>query len=118
MQWLVNEKEDGSNPIRGHLMPVTSGLEYTAATDGSGSYTLTRVTRNGRALDESAVYSVVMLGDLSFIESSYYCNCPMPEDLAEKLEALDMAGYQVLVSALEGGKQLKRPTDYVTIRSR
>ena len=99
-------------------MPVTSGLEYTAATDGSGSYTLTRVTRNGRALDESAVYSVVMLGDLSFIESSYYCNCPMPEDLAEKLEALDMAGYQVLVSALEGGKQLKRPTDYVTIRSR
>ena len=118
MQWLVNEKEDGSNPIRGHLMPVTSGLEYTVAADGTGSYTLTRVTRNGRALDENAVYSVVMLGDLSFIESSYYCNCPMPQDLADKLETTDMAGYQVLVSGLEGGKQLKRPTDYVTIRRR
>ena len=99
-------------------MPVTSGLEYTVAADGTGSYTLTRVTRNGRALDENAVYSVVMLGDLSFIESSYYCNCPMPQDLADKLETTDMAGYQVLVSGLEGGKQLKRPTDYVTIRRR
>ena len=111
-------KEDGSNPIRGGLMPVTSGLEYTVTTDGTGAYTLTRVTRNGRELDENAVYSVLMLGDLNFIEASYYCNCPMPQNLLDKLTSDKQLGYELLVSALSGGNQLKKPSDYVTIRSR
>ena len=118
MQWLVDVKEDGSNPIRGGLMPVTSGLEYTVTTDGTGAYTLTRVTRNGRELDENAVYSVLMLGDLNFIEASYYCNCPMPQNLLDKLTSDKQLGYELLVSALSGGNQLKKPSDYVTIRSR
>ena len=118
MQWLVNVKEDGSNPIRGSRMPVTSGLEYTAATDGTGAYTLTRVTRNGRGLEEDAVYSVLMLGDLNYIEASYYCNCPMPQTLSDKLQPEDPLGCEVLVSALRGGNQLKKPSDYVTLRNR
>ena len=118
MQWLVDVKEEGSNPIRGGLMPVTSGLEYTVTTDGTGAYTLTRVTRNGRELDENAVYSVLMLGDLNFIEASYYCNCPMPQNLLDKLTSDKQLGYELLVSALSGGNQLKKPSDYVTIRSR
>ena len=118
MQWLVNVKEDGSNPIRGGLMPVTSGLEYTVTTDGTGLYTLTRLTRNGRTLDEDAVYSVLLLGDLNYIEASYYCNCPMPRTLADKLVYEGKLGYTLLVSALEGGRQLEKPTDYVTIRSK
>ena len=118
LQWLENVKEDGSNPIRGGLMPVTCGLEYTVTTDGPGAYTLTRVTRNGRDLDEDAVYSVLMLGDLNFIEASYYCNCPMPQNLLDKLTPEKQLGYEVLVSALNGGHQLEKPSDYVTIRSR
>ena len=44
----------------------------------------------------------------------------MPEGLADKLTAEpdDVYGYTLLVSALDGGKQLEGPTDYVTIRSR
>lgn len=118
MGWLVNRKEDGSDPIRGSLMPVTGGLEYTVATDGTNGYTLTRVTRNGRTLDENAVYSVLLLGDLNYIEASYYCNCPMPQNLSDKLTQDSRVGYELLVSALEGGRQLEKPTDYVTIRSR
>ncbi|MDO5546649.1 MAG: hypothetical protein Q4F81_12685 [Eubacteriales bacterium] len=118
MQWLVNVKEDGSNPIRGGLMPVTSALEYTVATDGTGEYTLTRVTRDGRSLDEDAVYSVLLLGDLNYIEASYYCNCPIPQNLADKLVYEGKKGYTLLTAALKGGNQLEKPTDYVTIRSR
>ena len=99
-------------------MPVTSGLEYTVTTDGTGLYTLTRLTRNGRTLDEDAVYSVLLLGDLNYIEASYYCNCPMPRTLADKLVYEGKLGYTLLVSALEGGRQLEKPTDYVTIRSK
>ena len=106
--------------MRGGLLPVTSGLEYTVFTDNPDRYTLTRLTRGGRNLDADAVYSVLLLGDLNYIEASYYCGCPMPEGLADKLTAEpdDVFGYTLLVSALDSGKQLENPTDYVTIRSR
>ena len=44
----------------------------------------------------------------------------MPDSLSDKLTAEpdDMFGYTLLVSALDGGNQLERPTDYVAIRSR
>ena len=118
MQWLVNVKEDGSNPVRAGLLPVTSGLEYTVVTDGRGAYSLTRLTRDDRELDENGVYSVLLLGDLNFLEASYYCNCPMPGSLADKLAAEDTKAYELLVSALDGGRQLEKPGDYVTIRNR
>ena len=120
MGWLINGREDGTSPVRGDLLPVTSGLEYTVFNNSADRYTLTRLTRGGRDLDEGAVYSVLLLGDLNYIEASYYCGCPMPEGLADKLTAEpdDVFGYTLLVSALEGGKQLESPTDYVTIRSR
>ena len=120
LEWLVNGKEDGASPVRGGLLPVTSGLEYTVFTDNTDAYTLTRVTRDGKNLDKDAVYSVLLLGDLNYIEASYYCGCPMPDSLSDKLTAEpdDMFGYTLLVSALDGGNQLERPTDYVAIRSR
>ena len=119
MDWLINVKEDGSNPIHHrNQMPVTSGLEYTVTETEKGKFTLGDITVNGKPVDDNATYTVLLVGADVYLEHPDFCNCPMPEDLAEKLEALDMAGYQVLVSALEGGKQLKRPTDYVTIRSR
>ena len=102
-------------------LPTTVNVadpSLTVTTDGTGAYTLTRVTRNGRELDENAVYSVLMLGDLNFIEASYYCNCPMPQNLLDKLTSDKQLGYELLVSALSGGNQLKKPSDYVTIRSR
>lgn len=120
MGWLVNGREDGASPVRSGLLPVTSGLEYTVFNNSADHYTLTRLTRDGRDLDEDAVYSVLLLGDLNYIEASYYCGCPMPEGLADKLTAEpdNVYGYTLLVSALDGGKQLESPTDYVTIRSR
>ncbi len=39
MDWLVNVKEDGSNPIQHrNLMPVTSGMEYTVTETERGKF--------------------------------------------------------------------------------
>ena len=48
MEWLVNVKEDGSNPIRHYNnMPVTSGMEYTVRDNGDGTYALESITYQG-----------------------------------------------------------------------
>ena len=117
MEWLVNQKEDGSNPIRhDNLLPVTSGMEYGIIDNGDGIYTLDNITINGAALDESAVYSVMMIGDDNYIEAPFYCNCPMPERLRENMVVMDTNVYTLLSSALEGGNQLEAPTAYVMIQ--
>lgn len=117
MEWLVNEKEDGSNPIRHkNLIPVTSGMEYSLTDNGDGTYTLGEITVNGRNLDGNAVYSVAMFGDNNYIEEAAYCNCPMPEDLKNKMEVMDINVYTLFNSALEGGNQLEAPAEYVTIQ--
>ena len=117
MQWLVNTKEDGSNPIRhGNLLPVTSGMEYTLKAGENGTYTLTDLRVNGKALDENGTYSVTMLGDNNFIIADYFCNCPMPQELNEKMEGTKENVGAHLVAALTGGKQLEAPTEYLTIQ--
>lgn len=117
MEWLVNEKEDGSNPIRHkNLIPVTSGMEYSLTDNGDGTYTLGEITVNGRNLDGNTVYSVAMFGDNNYIEEAAYCNCPMPEDLKNKMEVMDINVYTLFNSALEGGNQLEAPAEYMTIQ--
>lgn len=117
MEWLVNVKEDGSNPIRHrNLIPVTSGMEYKLTDNGDGTYTLGEITINGKKLDENAVYSVSMFGDDNYIEDPIYCNCPMPEILKDKMEIADTNVYTLFNEALAGGNQLETPTEYVTIR--
>ncbi|MGN0322960.1 MAG: extracellular solute-binding protein [Oliverpabstia sp.] len=117
MEWLVNVKKDGSNPIRHeNLIPVTSGMEYRLKDNGDGNYTLGEITINGSPLDENAVYSAAIFGDNYYIEEYAYCNCPMPEGLKDKMEIMDMNVYTLFNSALEGGKQLETPTEYVTIQ--
>ena len=117
MEWLVNVKEDGSNPIRHrNQMPVTSGMEYTLKAGENGSYTLTDLRVNGEALDENRTYSVTMLGDNNFIIADYFCNCPMPQELNEKMEGTKENVGAHLVAALTGGKQLEAPTEYLTIQ--
>ncbi|MCI7766570.1 MAG: extracellular solute-binding protein [Oscillospiraceae bacterium] len=116
MDWLVSVKEDGSDPIRHkNLIPVTSGMEYTMTDNGDGTDTLCEITVNGAPIDENAVYSVIMLGDNNYIEAPFYCNCPMPEELNEKMELTDLKASELLTSALEGGRQLEAPTEYLTI---
>lgn len=116
MEWLVNVKEDGSNPIRHkNLIPVTSGMEYSLKDNGDGTYTLDEITVNGRLLDENAVYSVTVFGDNDYIEASVFCNCPMPEGLKAKMKMMDDNVYTLFYSALEGGKQFEAPTEYVTL---
>ena len=88
MDWLVNVKEDGSNPIRHrNLMPVTSGLEYTVTEYERGKFRLEKVTVNGEPLDENATYNLMLVGADNFLEHENFCNCPMPADLKEKRQA-------------------------------
>lgn len=116
MQWLVNVKDDGSNPIRHkNLMPVTSGMEYTIKDNGDGTYTLGEITINGAAVDDNKVYTVMSMGDDDYLESSGYCNCPMPAQLNEKMTVMEENIYSVFVFALEGGRQLEAPAEYVTV---
>lgn len=117
MDWLVNVKEDGANPIRHkNLIPVTGGMAYTVTENSDGTYTLGEVTVDGEPLDETAVYSVLMLGDNNYLEAAVFCNCPMPEELNNKMETEDTKPAVFLNAALAGGKQLEAPTEYVTIR--
>ncbi|MGN0638501.1 MAG: 5'-nucleotidase C-terminal domain-containing protein [Huintestinicola sp.] len=116
MEWLVNAKEDGSNPIRHkNLIPVTSGMEYELTDNGDGTYTLGEITINGTAIDDNNVYTVMSIGDNDFIESPIYCNCPMPAELNEKMTVMEDNIYSLFVSALEGGRQLEPPSGYVTV---
>lgn len=117
MEWLVNVREDGSNPVRHkNLLPVTSGIEYTVSDNGGGTYTLGDITINGSPLDDNKVYTVMSVGDDDFIEAYYYCNCPMPEQLNEKMTVMEDNIYSLFVSALEGGMQLEPPEEYVAVR--
>ena len=119
MEWLVNVKEDGSNPIRHrNLMPVTSGLEYTATETERGKFTLGDITIDGKPLDEDSTYTMLLVGADTFMEHETFCNCPMPEDLKTKREAYlvsDFSSQECMQEALEKTKQFLAPTEYVTI---
>ena len=119
MDWLVNVKEDGSNPIRHrNLMPVTSGLEYTVTEYERGKFRLEKVTVNGEPLDYDAHYNVLLVGADTFLEHETFCNCPMPADLKEKRQAYlvsDFSSQDCMQEALTKTRQFLAPTKYVTI---
>ena len=119
MEWLVNVKEDGSNPIQHrNLMPVTSGLEYTVTETERGKFSLGDITIDGKPLDEDATYTMLLVGADTFMEHETFCNCPMPEDLRTKREAYlvsDFSSQDCMQEALEKTKQFLAPTEYVTI---
>ena len=119
MDWLVNVKEDGSNPIHHrNLMPVTSGLEYTVTEYERGKFRLEKVTVNGKPLDKSASYNVLLVGADVFLEHETFCNCPMPADLKEKRQAYlisDYSSQKCMQEALTKTRQFLAPTQYVTI---
>ena len=119
MDWLVNVKEDGSNPIRHrNLMPVTSGLEYTVTEYERGKFRLEKVTVNGEPLDYDAHYNVLLVGADTFLEHENFCNCPMPADLKEKRQAYlvsDFSSQECMQEALTKTRQFLAPTKYVTI---
>ena len=119
MEWLVNVKEDGSNPIQHrNLMPVTSGLEYTVTETERGKFSLGDITIDGKPLDEDATYTMLLVGADTFMEHETFCNCPMPEDLRTKREAYlvsDFSSQECMQEALEKTKQFLAPTEYVTI---
>lgn len=117
MEWLVNVKEDGSNPIRHkNLMPVTSGLEYKVKELENGTYRLEQLTVNGKQIEDDAVYSVSMFGDIEYIENSVYCGCPMPEELKSKIELQDTNVYTLFRTALADGQQFAEPSEYVSFK--
>ena len=119
MDWLVNVKEDGSNPIRHrNQMPVTSGLEYTVTETERGKFKLGDITVNGKPLDDNAVYTVLLVGADTYLEHPTFCNCPMPEDLKTKRTDYivnDFTSQEYIREALTQTQQFLEPTDYVTI---
>ncbi|MGN0426479.1 MAG: 5'-nucleotidase C-terminal domain-containing protein [Agathobacter sp.] len=119
MDWLVNVKEDGSNPIHHrNLMPVTSGLEYTVTETERGKFQLEDITVNGQPLEDDAVYTVLLVGADTFMEHPSFCNCPMPEDLKNKREDYlvnDFSSQECMQEALTKTRQFLEPTEYVTI---
>ena len=119
MEWMVNVKEDGSNPIRHrNLMPVTSGLEYTVTETERGKFRLESVTVGGQPLDDNGTYTMLLVGADNFMENESFCNCPMPEDLKSKRQAYlasDFSSLECMQEALEKTKQFLEPTEYVTI---
>ena len=120
MDWLVNVKEDGSNPIQHrNLMPVTSGMEYTVTEYERGKFRLEEVTVNGQPLDKNCTYTLLLVGADNFLEHETFCNCPMPEDLKAKREAYlvsDFSSQECMKEALEKTGQFLAPSEYVTIR--
>ena len=121
MEWLVNIKEDGSNPIRHYnVSPVTSGMEYTMTDNGDGTYTLGELTIHGQPLENDRVYHVLLMGEDNYIENEVYCNCPMPEDLRQRRERQntgDYNSYQIMLDSLAETGQFLPPTEYLTILS-
>lgn len=117
MEWLINTKDDGSNPIRHkNLLPVTSGMEYKIKSRKDGTYTLKEITVYGKPLQDGSIYKVSIFGDLEFIENPKGCNCPMPTELKNKLELQNTDIYTLFQHALENGKQMAEPTEYVTVK--
>ena len=120
MDWLVNVKEDGSNPIQHrNLMPVTSGMEYTVTEYERGKFRLEEVTVNGQPLDKNCTYTLLLVGADTFLEHETFCNCPMPGDLKAKREAYlvsDFSSQECMREALEKTGQFLAPSEYVTIR--
>ena len=119
MEWLVNVKEDGSNPIHHrNQMPVTSGMEFTVTETERGKFALGDITVNGQPLDDKAVYTVLLVGADTYIEHATFCNCPMPEDLkAKRADYIvnDFMSQEYIREALTQTQQFLAPTDYVTI---
>ena len=119
MDWLVNVKEDGSNPIQHrNLMPVTSGIEYTVTEYERGKFRLEEVTVNGQPLDKNCTYTLLLVGADNFLEHETFCNCPMPEDLKAKRQAYlvsDFSSQECMQEALEKTGQFLAPSEYVII---
>ena len=119
MDWLVNVKADGSNPIQHrNLMPVTSGIEYTVTEYERGKFRLEEVTVNGQPLDKNCTYTLLLVGADNFLEHETFCNCPMPEDLKAKRQAYlvsDFSSQECMQEALEKTGQFLAPSEYVII---
>ena len=116
MEWLINVKPDGSNPVRNHyILPVTSGMEYTVQDNGGGKFTLLSVTVNGQPIVEDQVYKVMTLCDDGYLADEAFCNCPMPEDLKAKRTALSGKNVDILLRCIEVTGQLSEPEQYITI---
>ena len=119
MDWLVNVKEDGSNPVRHrNLMPATSGLEYTVTEYERGKFRLGDITVGGEPLDDEANYTMLLVGADVFLEHPTFCNCPMPADLKSRREPYlvsDFSSQECMQEALEKTRQFLAPTKYVTI---
>ena len=119
MEWLVNVKDNGANPIRHrNYMPVTSGMEYKVTEYEKGKFRLEEVTINGAPLDDTATYTVFVAGTDVWMENETYCNCPMPENLKAKRTEYAIEGAEsrsCLKDSLAVSKQFPAPSEYLTI---
>lgn len=120
LEWLVNVKEDGSNPVRHrNLLPITSGLEYSVTEYEKGKFKLDDITVGDEKIVDDKQYSVLLVGADTYLENEQFCNCPMPTDLKEKRQNQyvdNYTNYECITQALDKTKQLLAPTPYLTIK--
>lgn len=119
MEWLINTKEDGSNPVRHkHSLPVASGMEYSIRDNGDNTYTLLDVTAEGKPIEKDREYSLLLFGNDQYISAPEYCGCPMPQWLREKINSDNGAKATSVEYLMEGIKRegcITAPTDYINI---
>lgn len=75
--------------------------------NGDGSYILDKITINGKPVEDDVIYRVTIFGDIDFLENQVYCNCPMPEELKNKMIIQDQNVYELFREALKDNKQLE-----------
>lgn len=114
MEWLVNEKEDGSNPVHHkNLLPVTSGMEYQIKKTKEGTFCMSGLYINGTPMEMEHVYTVTIAGDLDFIENPLYCNCPLQENLKSQFQLQEQSTTDTLLHILLEEHQFAEPTAYL-----
>lgn len=117
MEWLVNVKEDGSNPVlHRNMLPVTSGIEYSVTDNGDGTFKLIDVTINRKKIDTTQKYNVIMLGDDIAIESEVYGNSPKPQEIQSLLNA-DMFDKNYMTNLILEIDKFAEPSEYITINT-
>ncbi len=116
MEWLINVKSDGSNPVlHRNMLPVTSGIEYTVRDKNNGEFELVSVTVNGKKIDESKEYSVIVIGDDDALEEESFCNCPMPEKIREVLVPKSMPLQEHINNIVLEIEEFEKPTEYLNM---
>lgn len=117
LNYDTNDKIEGSLPVSDDMLPVSSGFEMTV-TKKDGKYSLDGITIDGKAIDESKTYSlVVTMPDASAAKEIF-----KQAGLADDAYKANPDGFLTFPKALaeyfkDTSAQWVEPTDYITLKN-